>query len=162
MATEKIFSITGKEIAKEKACCKNIDGNAEASDVSNINYKSGLHVFTILFGCGLSMSIMTLIPRHDSTLEPEYWYEIILPSEFWVIFVTTAMILDWYILMEKDSMVPIWSYLKVISTPLLGWLMLFSTCNILWMKILNHSPPMPHIGNLCGIPNRDIVGVWSR
>ena len=158
MATEKIFSITGKEIAKEKACCKNSDGNAEASDVSTINCKSGLHVFTILFGCGLSMSIMTLIPRHDSILEPEYWYEIIFPAGFWIIFTTTAMILDWFILMERDSPIPILSYLKVISTTFLGWLMLFSTCNILWMKILNYSPPMPCICNLCGIPTI-IVGI---
>ena len=55
MTTEKIFSITGKEVSKIKAYCKSNGDNAEASDVSNINYKNGLHVFTILFGCGLSI-----------------------------------------------------------------------------------------------------------
>ena len=152
MTTEKIFSITGKGIPKIEAWCKNNEGNTEESDVSNINYKSGLHVFTILLGCGLSMSMMTLIPRHDSILEPVYWFEIIFPAGFWIIFVTSVMIQDWWILMERDSMVPIWSYLKVISTTFLGWLMVFCTCSITWIKILDYKPPMPKIGVICGFP----------
>ena len=152
MTTEKIFSITGKVIPKIEAWCKNNEGSAEASDVPKINYKSGLHVFTILFGCGLSMSMMTLIPRHDSILEPEYWIEIIFPAGFWIIFVTSVMIQDWWVLKERDSMVPIWSYLKVISITFLGWLMIFCTCNMTWIKILDYKPPMPNIGAICGFP----------
>ena len=158
MTTEKIFSITGKEVSKIKAYCKSNGENAETSDVSNINYLNGLHVFTILFGCGLSMSILTLIPRHDSIQEPEYWYEIIFPAGFWIFFVTTVMILDWLMLIERDSMVPIWLYLKAFSITFIGWLLLFFTCNMLWTKILEYNPPMPYIGVLCGIPSI-IVGI---
>ena len=66
MTNEKIFSITGKEIIKEKSFTENDDEKDEESEVSSISYRSGLHVFTILFGCGLAMSILTLIPRHWS------------------------------------------------------------------------------------------------
>ena len=56
MTTEKIFSITGKENSEETSCSKNDDGKTEASVVSNISYINGLHVITILVGCGLAMS----------------------------------------------------------------------------------------------------------
>ena len=86
MATEKIFSITGKEIFKDKSCSKNDDRKDEASEVSTVNYKSRLHVFTILFGGGVAMSILTLIPRHDSIEESIYWFEIIFPARFGMMF----------------------------------------------------------------------------
>ena len=82
MATEKIFSIPGKEILKDKSCNKNDDGKDEESEVLTVNYRSGLHVFTILLGCGLAMSILTLISRHNSIKEPTYWFEIIFPAGF--------------------------------------------------------------------------------
>ena len=56
MSNEKIFSITGKEVLKEQSCSKKDDRKDEGPEVSTISYRSGLHVFTILFGCGLTMS----------------------------------------------------------------------------------------------------------
>ena len=76
MTSEKIFSITGKEIPKEKPCSKNNDTTAETSDISKISYRHGLHVFTILIGCGLAMSILALIPRHNSVENQTYWFEV--------------------------------------------------------------------------------------
>jgi len=57
MTNEKIFTITGKEIFKEKSCSIKGDGKDIGSEVSTISYRNGLHVFTILFGCGLAMSV---------------------------------------------------------------------------------------------------------
>ena len=149
LTTEKIFTITVKEILKEKSCRKNDNGKDEGSEVSTISYRSGLHVFTILFGCGLAMSIETLIPRHNSIQEPIYWFEIIFPFGFGTIFSISSIMIDLSILMEKETMISIVLYLKVIVVYLLSWIVAFCSCYILWTIILGYNHPMPQVGILC-------------
>ena len=149
MTSEKIFSITGKEITKEKSCTKIDDATAERSDIAKISYIHGLHVFTILFGCGLAMSILTLIPRHNPIHEPDYWYEIIFPREFGVIIVTTSMILDMSILMERETKISTFSYFQVIIASCLAWIAPYCIGYILWTMILDFNYPMPWFAILC-------------
>ena len=146
MATEKIFSITGKEIPKEKSW-KN--GKAEGLEVAKISYINGLHVFTILIGCGLAMSILALIPRHNSVKDPTYWFEIILPAGFEIIFSATILVLDLSILMDRETLISPWMYLKVNSTYLLSWIIPFCSCYFLWTAILDYNHPMPFVGLIC-------------
>ena len=131
MTNEKIFSITGKEILKEKCCSKNDDGKAEVSEVSTVSYRNVLHVFTILLGCGLAMSILALIPRHNSIKEPFYWFEIIFPTGFGIIFSMNSFIVDLFILMERETLITIRSYLEVSLACLLSWIVPFCSCYIL-------------------------------
>ena len=152
MASEKVFSITGKEVPKEKEGERNDKEMAEATDSSNAKYINGLHVFTILFGCGLAMSILALIPRHNSIEESQYWFEIIFVLGFGSIIVTPAVILDLHILMGKDSIVTIWVYLKVVLVHILTLSILFCFCYTLWTIVLGYNPPMPFVANVCLIP----------
>lgn len=154
MTNEKIFSITGKEILKDISCIKNDDGKDEGSEVSTVNYRSGLHVFTILFGCGLAMSILTLIPRHNSIYEPIYWFEIIFPAGFGTIFSITSIVIDLSILMERETIISIGSYLKVILACLLSWIVTFCSCYIFWTKMFDYNHPMPFVGPLCNVVSR--------
>ena len=154
MANEKIFSITGKEILKDKPCCKNDDGKDEGSEVFTVNYRSGLHVFTMLLGCGLAMSILTLISRHNSIKEPIYWFEIIFSAGFATFLSITSMFVDLSILMERETMISIGLYLKVILAGLLTWMIPFCSCYILWTKILDCNHPITLVGFFCQILNR--------
>ena len=120
MTEEQVFSITGKEILNDKFCSKNDDGKDEELGVSTVNYRSGLHVLTILFGCGLAMSILAIIPRHNSILEPIYWFEIIFPAGFGIIFSVASYLLDLFILMEEETMKSTGWCLKVILACLLS------------------------------------------
>ena len=151
MTAEKIFTITGKVILKEKSCSKNDDRKDEGSEVSTVNYKNGLHVFTILFGCGLAMSILTLIPRHHSIKEPMYWFEIIFPAGFGIAFAASAVIVDLSILMERETMISIGLYFKVIFACWLSWIVSFCSCCVLWTKIFDYNHPMPLIGQLSNL-----------
>ena len=72
MATEKIFSITGKEVPKQEPSQSSDEEIAETSFAPRFNYWNGLHVFSILGGCTLAMSALTLIPRHNSILYQKY------------------------------------------------------------------------------------------
>ena len=161
MATEKIFSITGQEIPKEKSCIKNEDGKADASEVAKISYINGLHVFTILINCGLAMSILALIPRHNSVENPTYWFEIILPAGFEIFFSATILILDLSILMDRETMISPWMYLKVISTYLLSWIIPFCSCYFLWTAILHYNHPMPFVGLICKLSSSIVAIVTT-
>jgi len=44
MTNEKIFSITGNEVLKEKSGSKNDDRKDEGLEVSTVSYNNGLHV----------------------------------------------------------------------------------------------------------------------
>ena len=161
MNTEKIFSITGKEIAKRKSSIEKDDGKAEASDVANISYVSGLHVFTILIGCGLAMSMLTLIPRHNSIDDPTYWYEIIFPAGIGIIFYALNLILESSILMEREKMMSFWMHLKMISTYLLSWIIPFCCCYFLWTAILQYNHPMPFVGSICNLSSSIVAAITT-
>ena len=151
MTNEKIFTITCKKIHKEKSCCKNDDRKAEVSKDSTVSYRNGLHVITILFGCGLAMSILTLLPRHNSIKQPFYWFEIIFPAGFGIIFSLNSIIVDLFILMETETMIPIGLYLEVNLACILSWIAPFCSCYILWTKIFDYNHPMPFMGHLCAV-----------
>ena len=149
MTTEKIFSITGKEILKENSRVKNDDAKDQGSQGSTIRYRSGLHIFTILFGCWLAMSMITLIPRHNSIKEPIYWYEIMFPAGLAISLSITSMMVDFSTLMEDETVISIGLYLKVIMAYLLSFIIPYCSCYILWTKILDFNHPMPLVGIIC-------------
>ena len=114
MTNEKTSSIDGNEILKETSCSKSDEVKDKSLEVTTVNYKNGLHVFTILFGCGLAMSIMTLIHRQNSIKEPIYWFEIIFPAGFAISFSITVIIVDLSILMKRETVISNGLYLKII------------------------------------------------
>ena len=101
---------------------------------------------------------MTLIPRHNSIVEPIYWFEIILPAGFGIICTTAVLVLEMSILMQRETMISIWLYLKAISAYFLSWLITFCSSYILWTAILNYNHPMPFVGFICYLTS-SIVGV---
>ena len=76
MAPRKIFIISPMETSTVQSSNRNGDEIAEASPVPDIKYRNGLHVLTILCCSALATSIFALIPRHNSIIEPSYWFEI--------------------------------------------------------------------------------------
>ena len=99
-------------------------------------------------------SILTLIPRHNSIKEPIYWFEIIFPAGFATFLSITSMFLDLSILMEREIMISIELYLKLILAGLLTMMIPFCSGYILWTKVLDYNHPMPFAGSFCIILSR--------
>ena len=135
MADGKIFAISVKEAAEEKI--SNIHCNiTEEWRGSDKTYKSAVHLLSILGCCGLVMSILTLIPRHNSIVEQSYWLEVMFPAGFCIIISKASIAQDFFVLTGKDPLVMINFLLKSCLTFFLIWITTLSICYMIWTMIL--------------------------
>ena len=148
MPNGKLFIISGKDNSEEKLSNRK-DRVAIALVDPDSSYKNGFHLLSILCSCGLALSIFTLIPRHNSILEPSYWYEIIFPAGFMLIFWTVALALDFFVLTEKDVLITIQLFFKNFLASLLTWNTIFFLCHMIWTTVLEYNHPMPLFGSIC-------------
>ena len=151
MTTKKIFSITGREVSTTKG--KNLKLNsrrrARSSMASNTIYWNGLHVITIIAACGLAMSITTMIPRHNSILEQEYWYEVLIPAGFGSFIRTAAMILDLIVFTDIENFKSIKFFMKVSLACSVTMIGSYCFCYTFWSKVSGYNHPMPFVGFVC-------------
>ena len=154
MASGKIFLVNGDNILENQSQVTKNARIVKQSGDSTISYWSGLHVFSILCCCGLAMSIMTLIPRHNSMIDQSYWFEINILTAT-VYFIMTAMIVvDFIVLFEKSSLVTIRFFLNNYFATFLTWIIGFCISYIIWTMILEHNHPMPFTGVIFHFPTK--------
>ena len=125
-----IFRIVIKENSKEENN-ENEDSKSESFSFSNqMICRNGLQLIGIL-GVSLSaVSFLTLIPRHNSILEPEYWFEMLLPAAAGCLLASLMMILSCSILTETNSFVSIRFILKISLLRFLIWAACYCICYI--------------------------------
>ena len=159
MPTRKIFVVGVEENSKNQSTKK--DGRkASKSGICKSSYTGGLHVFTILCCCILAMSILTLVPRHNSILEPAHWFEVNIPSAIACFIMTTVTVLDFIVIFERNSLVTIQFFLKTYLTTYLTVTTCYCTIYMIWTMILEYNHPMPYVGVLVIFPLR-IVSMVS-
>ena len=152
MTTKKIFSITGREVSGETSLKKSNGRKLRSKD--DAAYWEGIHIFSIFFACGLAMSILTLIPRHNSILEPEYWFETTIPMGFASILIQAEFFLELYVLIGKDSTITMKLYAKTLLVSFLAGIGSFTIFFMIWTTILEYNHPMPFVGLICFFLNR--------
>ena len=160
MTSKKIFSITGKEVPKQEPSQSYDEKIAETSLVSRLSYWNGLHVFNILGGCALAMSVLTLIPRHNSILDQTYWYEIIFPIGFAIFIWAAAKLLDLCVLIGKDKLISIGLFVKIFFTSFLTHVTLFCSIYLIGTRIQGYNHPYPHVYTICLLLTL-IIGILS-
>ena len=160
MATKKIVSITGKEVPMQEPSQSSNEKIAETSFVPRFSYWNGLHVFSILGGCALAMSALTLIPRHNSILYQKYWYEMIFPIGFARFIWAAVKVLELGVLVGKDKLVSIGLHLKIFFTSFLIHVTLFCFVYLFTTRIQGHNHPQPHVYTICFMPTQ-IIGIFS-
>ena len=97
------------------------------------------------------MSVLTLIPRHNSVIDQAYWYEIIIPGGVWIVLWDAMMILDLMIFTQMSSRLSIKLFLKLTLVSILT--MTASVCifYVFWSIILEYNHPMPLLGIPCSL-----------
>ena len=143
MAPEKIFVISRKEISRQQTSSRR---KVESQDVSYVSYLNWFHILSILAACCVTMSTLTLIPRHNAILDSKYWFEILFPAGVWLIIDTFSRVLDLSVLMEKKSLLSIRFCMKIFLCRFLTLLTCFCVCYVIWTIILEYNSPMPLIG----------------
>ena len=160
MTKTQIFVIDGEETTEEKSSTRRNGSIVRKSYNGNINYWSGLHIFTIVCCCGSLMSILTLIPRHNSIIDQSFWFEISAVAAITWLLATAVMVMDFTIMFSNRSLVSIRFFLKNYMACFLTWLICFCTSYMIWTMILENSHPMPWIGLIVYLTTK-IVSVVS-
>ena len=113
-------------------------------DVNN-SYWNWFHILSILCCCGLAMSMMTLMPRHNSILEPSYWFEVNITTSAAYFMMTAMIVLDFWILFGRKSFVYVRFFLKNYLATFMTWIIYFCLSYIIWTMILEYNHPMPMV-----------------
>ena len=109
-----------------------------------------LHIFGVLLACLIQTSIVTLIPRQNSMIYNNHWYEGIIVFVLGVHLQATAnLIMEAFIFMNMRSILSISVYLIVLVELILSFVIPYSICYLIWTAYLGYNHPMPFIG-ACG------------
>ena len=115
----------------------------------NISYWNSLYGIIILIACILYTSFLTLIPRHNSILYPDYWYETIFLFGAVSIRNSALLIIELYIFTNAKTLVSV----SLVFISFLGIWLLFSipycVCYLIWSHYYDYYHPMPFIGAIC-------------
>ena len=160
MTNREIFVIDGEDNKKEQSSVRKDRRMAHKFGNSNSMYWNGLHVFTILCCCGLAMSILTLIPRHNPFHDQSYWFEFSFVAANTYFIGTVGIVLDFVVLFEMRSLVTIRFFLKNYLATFLTWILSFCTGYMIWTLILDYNYPIPVNGALFHWPAK-IVSLVS-
>ena len=160
MTTRQIFMIDKGETTEQQPDIRRNWRMTRKSCNPHINYWSGFHVFTILFSCALALSILTMIPRHNSILDQSYWFEMNIVTVGSCFMWTAGIVLDFIVLFGKSSLVTVRFFLKNYLANYLTWIVGFCGIYIIWKMILEYNHPMPWYGAILYLPVK-IVSVVS-
>ena len=110
-------------------------------------YLFTLRVILILGLCVLLTSILTLIPRHNSMIYPQYWYEGMIAFVIGVCVPNAVnMTLDFYCLTGEKSL-PVGSlFFKLLCSLTLIFTTSHVLCDIIWSLCSGYNRPIPFIG----------------
>ena len=153
MTTSNIFYVSVEDVSREEQPESKSYGRNNHPLVF-VSYWNGLHILGILLLCTLVISVHTSIPRHNSILEPSYWFEVNTPAGMGLFLMTTVMILECIILTEDDSFASIHHFMRLYFFLFLSWIILYCTSYTLWSIVLGYNHPMPFIGLICYFPTK--------
>lgn len=160
MATRKIFVVSGEESSKEESSTRRNGNRARIAGVTNIKFMGGLHVLSILCCCGLAMSVLTLIPRHNSILDQSYWFEINIVMAMKYFIATAVVVLDIIVLFEKNSWVPTRFFLKNFLATFSTWIIFYCATYMIWTMVLEYNHPMPFFHVILSHPTKMVSGAF--
>lgn len=162
MKTRQIFLIDGREGTKKQSTIRGNKKIANKSGNQHINYWSGFHVFTILCSCVLAVSILTVMPRHNSIIDQSYWFDINIVTASLCFISRAVILLDFIVLFGKSSVVTIRFFLKNYLANFLTRVIGFLVVYMIWTKILEYNHPMPWWGLILYFPNKIVLLMLPR
>ena len=120
------------------------------SSSKDASYWNILHIFGVLLACLLQTSIVTLIPRQNSVVYPDYWYEGIIVFVLGVHLQATAnLIMEAFIFLDEKSVLTSSIFLVVLIELVLSFIIPYCMCYIIWTFYLGYNYPIPFLG-ACG------------
>ena len=128
-------SISSKEIEKESVMEKNEEPKVLPNDVG---YWNLLYILVISVGSISATSIVTLIPRHNTILYPEFWYEpMILYIATNCLRFSLVTIAELYIFTKIEELISIKVFLKLFFGYSIAYAFPYCICYTTWTIFLD-------------------------
>ena len=135
----------------ERKSSSKVEANApQISDV-NCSYWNCLHSLSILFACILYTSVLTLFPRHNTILYPNYWYELLMLFVGISVRNSALTVTELYIFTNEKAFL---SFDVAAKSFIQIWLLFsvpYCICYLIWTNYFGYHHPMPFIGAICGM-----------
>ena len=163
IGTDKI-SVISEESVREFANHEKTEENSmnnSKSALAKIFESIGISVFGII---GLNLVCIfpwTSVPRTDSIIYQSHWMELLLPTAIIVMISSGSTILDLITWTKEKEIMSMWNYLKIFSTLLIPYTILYVSCCLVWSVYLQYNHPLPLFG-LIMIPAimLQALGLW--
>lgn len=126
------------------------------------SYWNIMYIFVILVGCTIETSIVTMIPRHNTILYPEFWYEPMILVVLTVFLrLAVATIMELFIFSNVQELLTPKVFLKLFLAYSLPFVLLYCLCYFTWSVWLGRNHPLPYIG-ACGYVVYPVffISVW--
>ena len=136
-----------------------MDSSCESINASKWNI---FRIPVILLACILNTSIVTLIPRHNSILYPNYWFETIFVFILAYCINTTAnVLLELFVFTRVHELLSVRNILKIFLICSLSFTLTYSLCCFIWNICIGYNHPLPFIG-LCGITVEIVILLMAK
>ena len=102
----------------------------------------------MIVGLSATLSVMvTMIPMHNHIYFPNYWWEALFPSGFGNgLFLTVNGLLECYMVFNLPCLKTTKTFIRLFSLTVLGSVIPFLVCRLIWTDILSNNYPMPFLG----------------
>lgn len=133
-----------KEIPQEE-----LKSKCESGDNSDtVSYFYGLHGVLILIVCTFFSAALTLIPRQNSILHPEYWYQNILLFNLLSLLAAFNVIITLSFFTDRKDLMSVMMCWKLFCARQMAFTVPYCVCYLIWTVHFGNYHPMPFIG-LC-------------
>ena len=137
--------------------------NEVANENGTTSYWNGLHIFSILFASIVILSVWTLIPRENTILYPDHWYEIIIVYVVGIqLRITANLIMEIVIFLKVKSFLSIRIFFELYLKVILTFVLPYCLSYLIWTRFYGFNHPLPFVGQGCFLLSwmMYLIAVW--
>ena len=128
MASSDIFHITMQEVSKETKSEAKFKVTKSYRQFNFMSYRKVFHILGILMACITIVAFQTTIPRHNSILQTNYWFEINIATAMGGFLMIVARMISYFVLMEDRSFLSIHYFLKMYFLSMSAGVSMYCSC----------------------------------
>ena len=147
MRNNRVFKISANSERDEDEEGKVDETSTEIKSVENdASYWNLLHIGTIMSISVIPLTVVMLIPRHNSIIYPSYWFELPILALYISIFTAFYLMTIIYLLTNQKEILKIAIFLKLylVFAILNGFT--YTVAYFLWVIVIGKNHPIPFLG----------------
>ena len=118
---------------------------------NDASYWNFLHIGTIICISVTQLTLVMLVPRHNSIIYPSYWFEMPILLCFNSITVTVNIIASIFLFTNQKAILKIANFLRFYSLYAISNVLIFTLAYFLWIIVFDKNHPTPFLGLIGGL-----------